>query len=109
MAMKNTGLSHPRDIILFADTVQQAVLVAATPQAFDVPTLGSYVVFGANTDFFVRWGSTQASVPTTSSTGSSTNSELNPTARNIGSTLDCTGYSIVSAAAGIVTASWYTR
>lgn len=107
--MKNTGLAHPQDIILYPDTVQQAVLVANTAQAFDVPTGASYVSFGANTDFFVKFGSTGASVPTTSSTGSSTNAELNPTSRNIGSTADTTGYSLIAAAAGIVTASWYTR
>lgn len=105
--MKTLGVMHPTDVPVNSDSVQQAVLVANTGQAFDVPTGGRYVVFGGNVDFLVRWGSTTASVPTTSSTGSSTNSEMNPLSRNIGSTASCTGYSIVSSVAGIVTASWF--
>lgn len=107
--MKGTGLTHPQDVIVSPDYVQQAVLVANTGQAFDVPTGGSYVVFGSNADFMVRWGSTAASIPTTSSTGSSTNAEMNPTARNVGSTASTTGFSIIAATVGIVTMSWYTR
>lgn len=107
--MKGTGLTHPQDILAIPDYVQQAVLVANTGQAFDVPTGANYVVFGANTDFFARYGSTAASVPTTSSTGSSTNAEMNPTARNVGSTLTTTGLSLVAASAGIVTMSWFFR
>lgn len=108
--MKGTGLTHPQDIISTPDTVQRAVLAAGTGQAFDIPALGSYVIFGSNVDFLVRWGSTAAAVPTTSSTAVSTDlTELNPTARNVGSTADTTGFSIIAATTGIVTMSWYTR
>lgn len=105
--MKPLGVPHPTEVVPFSDTVQQAVLVAATGQAFDTPTGAGFVVFSSNVDFFVRYGSTAASVPSTSSTGSSTTSEMNPTARNVGSTLGCTGISLIAASAGIVTMAWY--
>ncbi len=107
--MKPIGTLHPTEILTFPDNVQQCVFVANTGQAFDVPTGTNFVNFSSNVDFFVRYGSTAASIPTTSSTGSSTNAELNPTVRNIGSTLSCTGVSVVSAFAGILTMGWYGR
>lgn len=107
--MKNSGLLHPTEIIAVSDTVQQAVLVGGTGQAFDVPSGARYCSFAPSLalDFWVRYGSTAASIPTTSSTGSSTNSELNPTTRNIGSTAMTTGISLVAASAGYVTISWW--
>jgi hypothetical protein len=105
--MKSPGIQHPSDILASPDTVQQAVFVAGTGQAFDVPAGGHYVVFSGSVDFWVRYGSTAASIPTTSSTGSSTNAELNPSSRNIGSTLSCTGLSVVSASTGYLTMAWY--
>jgi hypothetical protein len=107
--MKTLGTLHPTEIVSSPDVVQQAVLAAGTGQAFDVPTGGAYCLFSSNVDLWVRYGSTAASIPTTSSTGSSTNAELNPTARNIGSTLGCTGISIISASSGYATMAWYTR
>lgn len=107
--MKTSGLLHPTEIIVSPDYVQQAVLVANTGQAFDVPTGAHYCSFAASqsVDFWVRYGSTAASIPTTSSTGSSTNAELNPTARNIGSTAATTGLSVIAGSAGYLTISWY--
>lgn len=107
--MKGTGLTHPFDIISSPDYVGHGVLASSVGQAFDTPTGAGFVVFSSNVDFFVRYGSTAASVPTTSSTGSSTNAELNPTTRNIGSTAACTGISVISANAGIVTMSWFAH
>lgn len=105
--MKGTGLSHPLDIISSPDYVQQAVLASSIGAAFDTPTGAGFVVFGSNGDFMARYGSTAASIPTTNSTGSSTNAEMNPTARNVGSTLSCTGISLIAASACIVTLSWF--
>ena len=102
---KNTGL--PQFSMLSApDVVQPIVLAANTGQAFDVPAGHSFVLFSLNADFYARYGSTSAQVPTTTSTGS-TGSELNPTARNIGSTASCTGISIIAPAAASGSLSWF--
>lgn len=103
--MKTLGTLHPTQIAAFPDSIGVAVLAAGVGQAFDVPADAGYVVFGANVDFFAAYGSTAASVSTASSTAGI--SELNPTARNLGSTQACTGISVISAAAGIVTMSWF--
>ena len=107
--MKNSGLLHPTELIAVSDTVQQAVFVAGTGQAFDVPAGSRYCSFAPSLslDFWVRYGSTAASIPTTSSTGSSTNSELNPSTRNIVSTAVTTGISVISATTGYLTISWW--
>lgn len=101
----NSGLLHPTDILRYPNRVATAVLVANTGQAFDIPTGAGIVSFGANVDFYVQYGSTAAAVPTTSSTATSTNSELNPTARSVSGT---TGFSIVGPSAGVVTMSFFT-
>lgn len=105
--MKQTGLLHPTDVPGISDSVQTAVLAANTGQAFDTPAGAGYLIFAGSVDFYVKYGSTTATVPTTSSTSLTTNSELNPTARNLNSTAACTGISIISALAGVVTLSWY--
>lgn len=107
--MKPIGTLHPTEIPTASNTIQQAVLAAGTAQAFDVPTGGCIVAFGSDVNFWVSWGSTAASIPTTNSTGSSTNAEMNPLQRNIVSTAACTGYSVVSPSSGYLTASWYGR
>lgn len=107
--MKTIGIMHPTDIAASPDTIGIAVLVAATGQAFDVPAGAGFVSFGADCNFIARYGSTSAQVPTSSSTAGSTSGEVNPTARNIGSTQSCTGISLISATSGIVTMSWYSR
>ena len=82
---KGTGIAAGQ-ILGFPDFVQAVVLVANTGQAFDTPAGMGSVLFSMNADFYARYGSTAAAVPTTSSTAA-TGSELNPTARNIGSSL----------------------
>ena len=105
-SIANTGLLHPTEILRAPNYVNTAVLAAATGEAFDVPAGAQYVSFGANVDFFVKWGSTAASVPSTDYTDGS-GSELNPTVRNIGSTNATTGLSLIAVTTGIVTMSWY--
>ena len=106
--MKNTGLGNANEILASPDTYTNVVLAAGTAQAFDVPSGAGFVAFSFNTDIWVKYGSTGAQVPTTSqSSASSTGSELNPTIRNIGSTLACTGVSIVSAAAAAGSLTWF--
>jgi hypothetical protein len=92
--------------------MQQAVVaVAGTGQAFDVPA-GAPLCWSSRGSGIDYLGALRldgnASIPTTSSTpGSSTNAELNPSSRNIGSTLSCTGLSVVSASTGYLTMAWY--
>ena len=103
---RNTGLLHPTDILGAPDFTQSVVLSSGTAQAFDTPTGMAYVGFSMNYDFWTKYGSTGAVVPTTSSTASS-GSELNPTYRNIGGTQTCTGISIVSDFAAKGSLNWY--
>lgn len=106
-SIANTGLLHPTEILKVPNYVNTAVLAAGVGQAFDTPAGCQYVAFGANCDFYAKYGSTAAAVPTTSlSTGEGC--EINPTARNIGSINATTGLSLISASGGNVTMSWYT-
>ena len=106
--MKTAGIRNVSEILASPDTYTNVVLAAGTGQAFDVPSGAGLVGFSFNTDIWVRYGSTSAQVPTTSqSSASSTGSELNPTIRNFGSTLGCTGISIVSAGAGAGSLTWF--
>lgn len=110
--MKTLGIMHPTDIPTFGstDAIGTMVSVANTAQAFDTPAGAGYVSFSSNSiDFFVAFGSTNAAVPTTSSTpGTTTNRSIpNPDVRNIGSTASCTGISIVSASVGVITMEWF--
>lgn len=111
--MKTLGTGNVTEVVANSDFIQQAALVAATGQAFDVPTGGGQVAFSATigVDLWVRFGSTAAAIPTTSTTGGSTtnNTILNPTIRNITSTLACTGYSVISATTGIAVMEWWNR
>lgn len=97
------------DILSSPDFVQNVVLAANTGQAFDTPAGARVVVFAMDSDFWVRYGSTNAAIPTSSSTvGSSTwAAELNPTARDIGSTVNTTGISIISASAAKGSLAWF--
>lgn len=111
--MKTLGMMHPTDIPTFGstDAIGVMVAVAGTAQAFDTPAGVGYVSFSANggIDYFVAFGSTLAAVPTTSSTpGTTKNVSIpNPDVRNIGSTLSCTGISIVSASTGVISMEWF--
>lgn len=106
--LKGSGLLHPQEIIATPALVQSAALTANTPQTFDAPTGARFAVFASNVDFVASYGSTGAALPTTTSTASSSaQSELNPTARNIGSTFACTGITINAATSGYFSVSWY--
>jgi hypothetical protein len=106
--MKTAGIRNTAEILATPDTYTNVVLAAGLAQAFDVPSGAGIVAFSFNTDFWVKYGSTGAQVPTTSqSSASSSGSELNPTIRNFGSTLGCTGISIVSAIAGAGSLCWF--
>jgi hypothetical protein len=97
---------HAGNILPAPDFTQSVVLASSVGAAFDVPTGMGYVVFSVNQDFWVRYGSTAAAIPTAASTAP-TNSELNPTARNVKSTAATTGISIISAVAAIGSLNWY--
>jgi len=103
---KGTGLSM-QAILTRPDFTQAVVLAAGTGQAFDVPTGMAFVAFSMDTDFWVRYGSTAAAVPSSSTTSGTTNAELNPTTRFVGSTATTSGISIVSAYACNGSMSWY--
>ncbi len=76
-------------------------LAASTAEAFTVPTDARYVLFSGNVDYYVNY-TTTATVPGDVTDG--TASELNPELRDISGV---TSISIISASAGIVTASFY--
>ena len=98
----------PSDFLRAPNYVNAAVLASSVGQAFDVPEGAQFVSFKGSVDFYVKYGSTAAAVPTSSlSTGNG--SELNPTTRSIGSTNATTGLSVISPSAGNVTMSWYTN
>jgi hypothetical protein len=107
--MKTLGTRNSAEVISQPDFVQSVVLSSGVGQAFDTPTGAGYVVFSMNADFWVRYGSTAASAPTTSSTSGSTNAEFNPNIRNITSTLACTGISLVSETAAKGSLAWYSK
>lgn len=107
---KNTGLIAPGVIITESDCVTHVALSSGAGQAFDVPAGKAIANFSFNGDFWAAYGSTSASVPSTSSTANTTaNSELNPTIRNLVSTASCTGISLVSEVAAKGSISWYSR
>lgn len=101
--MKNLGMLHQTDIPAFTDSVASLVLAAGTGQAVDVPSGAGFVAFTSSVDFWVRYGSTGAAIPTTSTTaGSSAISAFNPDSRNLTSTAACSVISLVSASSGYV-------
>lgn len=103
---KGTGI--PTNSILAApDFVQGVVLAANTAQAFDTPTGMGYVAFSFDQDFWVKYGSTAAAIPSTSTTAGTSSPELNPTIRNLASTASCSGISIVSAFGCNGSLAWY--
>ena len=106
--MKTLGIRNASEVLSSPDTYSNVVLAAGVGQAFDIPSGAGFVGFSFNTDIWVKYGSTSAQVPTTSqSSASSTGSEFNPTIRNLGSTLACTGISIVSAGSGAGSLTWF--
>lgn len=103
---KGTGVPT-QSILVRPDSVQAVVLAASTGQAFDVPAGMAYVAFSFDQDFWVRYGSTAAAVPSTSSTSLTTNAELNPTFRNVQSTATTSGISLISEFACKGSLNWY--
>lgn len=110
--MKTLGIRNSAEIPTFGSTDAIGTMVAAagTAQAFDTPSGAGFVSFASNgIDFYVAFGSTNAAVPTTSSTpGTTANRSIpNPDVRNIGSTASCTGISIVSPSTGVIVMEWF--
>jgi len=103
---KGSGIAL-NGILATPDYTQPVVLSSGVGQAFDTPTGMAIAAFSMNNDFWVKYGSTGATVPSTSSTAGSSSPELNPTMRFVGSTLSCTGLSIVSDFAAKGSINWY--
>jgi hypothetical protein len=104
----NTGLVAPGVIIGKPESpITTVVLSSGVGQAFDVPAGKNIASFSLSGDFWVAYGSTTAAVPTTSSTGGAV--ELNPTIRFLGSTVSCTGISIISEVAPKGSITWYSK
>lgn len=104
--MKNLSILRPSMIMAFPDYVDAAVLAANTANTYNVPSGAAFVGFSANIDFYVSYGNTGATLPTTDNVAG-TASELNPTIRYIGSTKETTGITLVSGSSGQVTLSWF--
>lgn len=110
--MKTLGIRDSGAILASPDYVQPIVLATGTSnaQAIDTPAGSGYAIFSFNQDFWVRFGSTAATAPSTTGLSSqSSGSELNPTARNFGSTLGCTGISIASEYVTKGSIAWYSK
>ena len=108
--MRSLGTLHPTENPAPSDAIMSIVLAAATGQAFDMPAGSGYVNFAGNVDYWVRFGSTAAAIPGASSTAASSAAAVfKPTIRNFGSTASCTGFSIIAATSGAVTAEFYAK
>lgn len=108
----NTGLGDPRVILAAPPLVVWVVLAtgSSNAQAFDAPAGRPIANFSFNADVWVSYGTTAAAIPTTTSTASTTaNAELNPSTRNLGSTVACTGISLASEVAAKGSISWYAK
>lgn len=105
--MKPLAATKMQSMPAMPDTIT-TILLTTSAQAFDTPAGAKSVVFGCSGNFVAALGSTGAAWPAASSTDASTQGEVNPGARFIGSTTDCTGFSILGSSAGLVaTASWF--
>ena len=101
-----------RQLLVFPDTVTAIISTGANASyPVAVPSGANYAVFSGNADFWVNYGTTVGAIPTLTSYAStmlSTNAELNPTARNLGSSNDCSKLAIISASTAFVgSISWY--
>lgn len=86
-----------------SDTRYAIVLAGGTAQTVTVPTGANYVVFAARGEFWVNYGTT-AAVPAINNVAGNA-PELNPVAKRV---TDQATFSIVSAAANIVTLSFFS-
>ena len=106
--MRPLSVLRPALILQNADVIQ-SVLLTSSAQALDVPAGAGFVEFRATANIAVNYGNATATWPAATSTGSS-NSEINPPLRSIGSTADCTGVSVISSSAGgVCSVAWYGR
>lgn len=105
--MKALGIHNSNEIMQRPDYIQAVVLASSVGQAFDLPAGAGIVGFSFPDNFWVKYGSTSALVPTTSTTAGSSSAELNPTIRNVGSTQSCTGISIISVNAQAGSITWW--
>lgn len=106
--MRPLSVLRPANIIQFADFVETCLLTTSQ-QAFDIPTGAGFVSFGCNGNYAVLFGSTAVVWPAATSTNSS-GAEINPTMRALASTLDCTGFSVISSSAGpVLSISFYGK
>ena len=88
-----------------SEYVNSVSLAASTAETIEVPATAQFVLFSATCNFYANY-STTATVPGDVTNGSA--SELNPTQRKLmlGSTR-IAAISVISAAACVVTASFY--
>ena len=107
--MRPIGLTDPGS---FAPSVPdtfgaQLISSAGAVVAQDWPSGAKLVNFSAGFDFWVDWGSTGATVPTSSVAGSTAfQMSQNPGLRVIPPT---TGYSVVAASSGVISAEFWGR
>lgn len=106
--MKTLGIKNSGEILGAPNFVQDVVLSSGVAQAFDTPAGAAYVAFAFTDNIRAQYGTTGAALPTTTSTNSS-GSELNPTIRNLGSTLSTTGISIISPSACNGSLAWFNK
>lgn len=104
--MKAIGIHNTNEIMQRPDFVQAVVLASSVGQSFTPPAGAGFVAFSFPDNFWVNYGNTSAGLPAATSTGSS-NSELNPTVRNIGSTLSTSVISVSSPNAQAGSISWW--
>ncbi len=110
--MRGIGTRNQAEITAPPDTITQTVFATTAPQAFDIPSGANYVGFSFNGDISVQYGSTKANWPATASSAANTgtsNGEINPSIRNIGSTLGTTVISIAPAGACQGSLSWWSK
>ncbi len=103
------GLSPRGSIIARSDFITSIALSTAVV-AFDTPAGARDAIFGATGNFAISYGTTSAVFPAATSTAGSTGSEINPLARDFGSTANTTGGSVVgTTAGGFLTIAWYSN
>lgn len=108
--MRTLGTMHPTDNPVAPDYVlTMVVTVASSARAFDWPTGTRFASFGSDCNFFVNYGSTAVTLPTSSlagvTTGSSACQEINPGVRSVPA--DSTGGSVISPSTGYITIACY--
>lgn len=111
--MRSYGSINPNaDIPTPSDTFGSIIVSSAGAiVAQDWPAGAQRVAFSGEMNFWVNWLSTKANIPTTNSSGTTASSganELNPGVRNISTNLS-TGYSVIAATSGLISAQFWRR